>query len=55
MNQNIQCCIFLFHATVVGAAKLVDEAIACHFRGDLEYRRDIGTPEYVARMKAEIS
>ena len=41
--------------TIGEASKLVDEAIASHFHGDLEYRHDIGTPEYVARMKTEIS
>ena len=41
--------------TIGEASRLVDEAIASHFHGDLEYRHDIGTPEYVARMKTEIS
>ena len=37
------------------ASRLVDKAIACHFRGDLEYRRDIGTLECVARLGTAIS
>ena len=41
--------------TIGTVSRLVDEAIACHFRGDLEYRRDIGTPEYVARLGTGIS
>ena len=41
--------------TIGEASELVDRAIANHFRGDLEYRRDIGTPEYVAGLGTGIS
>lgn len=39
--------------TIGGASELVDKAIRDHFRGDLEYRHDIGTPEYVAALIEE--
>ena len=41
--------------TIGTASRLADDAIACHFRGDLEYRHDIGTPECVVRLGTEIS
>ena len=36
--------------TVGDASELVDRAIKDYFRGDLDYRRDIGTTEYVAKL-----
>ena len=39
--------------TIGGASELVDIAIRYYFRGMLEYRHDIGTPKYVAKLKAE--
>ena len=41
--------------TIGTASRLVDEAIARHFRGDLEYRHDIGAPVCVARLWTEVS
>ena len=40
--------------TIGEASELVDRAIAGHFRGDLEYRRDIGAPKYVADLKTKL-
>ena len=37
--------------TIGDASELVDKAIKYYFRGDLEYRHDIGTPQYVASLK----
>ena len=39
--------------TIGDASKLVDKAIKDYFRGDLEYRHDIGTQEYVAKLRKE--
>ena len=36
--------------TIWEASELVDKAIRDYFRGDLEYRQDIGTAEYVAKL-----
>ena len=41
--------------TIAEASGLVDEAITDHFGGDLEYRRDVGAPEYVAGLVTGIS
>ena len=40
--------------TIGEVSELVDRAIANHFRGNLEYRRDIGAPKYVANLKTKL-